>query len=165
MENVIEKVVKVVKQWSWALLGDLAILTDKKGNEHPFNMTDITDPETRRLIFYYGYKQFITDHFSSEKDEDTKILSMREFHDSIIANGLEIAGKGQVVVKGKERANRKVDTWESETLPLLSTYDDDDLNLMIKADKMGLRKLSATFKTTVETEIAKRKAEKENPTE
>lgn len=152
MENAVEK-----KQWSWALLGDNAIVTDKKGKDHAFNMAEITDPETKRLIYYYGYKQFVTDHFSGETDEETKLLSMREYHDSIVTNGLEIAGKGKVVVKGKERANRKVDTWESETLPMLSTYDTDDLHFMLKADKMGMRKLSATFKATVEKEIEKRK--------
>jgi len=152
MENTAEK-----KQWSWTLLGDNAIVTDKKGNDHAFNMSEITDPETKRLIYYYGYKQFVTDHFSGEKDEETKLLSMREYHDAIVANGLEIAGKGQVVVKGAERKNKKVDTWETETLPKLSTYETDDLHFMLKADAMGMRKLSATFKATVTAEIEKRK--------
>ncbi len=162
MENT-EKVEK--KQWSWALLGDLAILTDCSGKEHSFDINKLTEnPDTKRLIVYYGVKQFITDKFSAVKDETEKISAMRDFYDDIIEKGLEIVGKGMIALIGKERANRKVDTWESETLPKLSTFEDEDLSFMLKADKMGMRKLSETFKATIIAEIAKRK-ETENPTE
>ena len=151
MENTTEK-----KNWTWAFLGDLLIMTDKAGKEHTFDSSKIVDPETKRLIYFYGIKQFITDRFSSEKDETTKIQSMHEFLDEIADKGLEIAGKGQIVVKGKERANRKVDSWETETLQKLSTYSTEDLNFLIKAHDMGIRKLSTSFMELVKLDIATR---------
>jgi len=151
MENAIEK-----KSWTWALLGDVMIMTDKAMGEHSFNIADITDPETKRLLYYYGVKQFITDRFSSEKDETEKIRLMHEFLAEIVEKGLEIAGKGQIVVKGRERANRKTDTWECDSLPKLSTYSVEDLRFLLKAHDMGIRKLSTTFMDAVKTEIETR---------
>lgn len=93
--------------WSYNLLTHVATVlypSDIKGRFDLMSMvTGLT--EQQELMYYYGFKQWVSSNYSSCKTAKEKLESAEADYLGLIEHGIEIIGDGKIGLKNRERSN------------------------------------------------------------
>lgn len=61
--------------------------------------------EQQELMYYYGFKQWVSSNYSACKTSKEKLESAEADYLGLIDKGIEIIGDGKIGLKGRERSN------------------------------------------------------------
>ena len=153
----------MAKKTNWKLVGNTVKASFASGGAASFDLTAIMPKEateTQKALIYYGFKQWVSSNYASEKNDNDRIESASLDYTDLIEKGLEIRESGNLAVVGRARANAAPKTADSVVEAKYTSMSKAEVEGILATASLGVIKISDEMKGKLEARLKELKKSK-----